>query len=118
MGGAAIHLSRSHSLSEMLQAGSGSEVRRYLPPGRPIELYWHYSAWARLNDVKCGSLSSFYRGFRLVFNRLGFLKFRKRKVRRHESWLSDGVGLAEVLSFGDASAPLGLGELFCVRKDL
>ena len=81
--GSAIFLSQQRTFQDALHSGpgtvSGTSTRRYLPPGRPIELYWQYHAAARHNGEKVGSFTSFLRVFHLVFERAGWLKFRKRK---------------------------------------
>ena len=79
--GASLHLAQQHSLDDVLRAGPGSEggPRRYLPPGRPIELWWQYAVAARESAQKVASFKSFLKVFHYVFGRHGVLKFRKRQ---------------------------------------
>jgi hypothetical protein len=79
--GTALYLSQQRTVDDVIRdaPGSGAVLRRYLPPGRPIELYWQYVSWQNTTGARVGSYSSFTRVYRMVFGRDGFLKYRKKK---------------------------------------
>lgn len=77
--GAVIQLTRQRPPDEHLRAGQLGDAipRRYLPPGRPVHLYWQYIQVARSRGLKVPSYSAFMRVFRIAFKDIGFLRFRK-----------------------------------------
>ncbi len=79
--GAAMFLSQDQAFDALMRCGPGTNqgIRRYLDPGRPIQLWWQYAAVAKQHGSRVASYSSFMRVFHLVFDKIGFLKFRKKR---------------------------------------